>query len=134
MLKISLKIFLALIFWSLFIYVIFTVPYPESLPQASSFQLLSFFIPLFLALALTANLLINNIPSSLIFSLGIILLLFLKSLKAINSIAIILIIIAILLVISYFKTPKSIRPTRSGFKNLTSSNFVPKLRNLRRKR
>ena len=59
--KIILKIFPALIFWGIFIFVIFQLPYPESLTQASLFQLLAFFIPLFLALVLTLNLFLKFI-------------------------------------------------------------------------
>ncbi len=125
-----LKIFLTLIFWSVWIYVIFTVPYPDSITQADSSQLLSFFIPLFLALTATVNLLLKNLPSSIILSLGLILLLILKALQSINTISVILTLAAITLLISYFKGFENLTPIKSG---LTSSLNMPKLTRWRKR-
>ena len=124
-----------LFFWGVFILVIFNVEYPNTIPEASLFQLVAFFLPLFLSLTFTVNLIIRNIPSSVAFSLGIILLLALKSLNSVNSLTVILVIIATVLLISYFKTANQ-RPStkRSGSSDLTSNKFMPKLKNLRRKK
>lgn len=125
--KNSLKIFPALIFWGVFIFVIFQVPYPESLTQASSFQLLSFFAPLFLALIFTLNLFLKFIFFSVSISLGIIFMLLLKSLNALNFVSAILIIVAVGLLLSYFKKTK-------GKNNLTSVSRISKLTHLHRKK
>jgi hypothetical protein len=117
-----LKIILAIVSWGFFIYVIFNVPYPDSLPAANLSQLLAFFIPLFLSLILTINFIFKNMPSSIILSFGILLLLILKSLGALNLISIILTVLAVALLISYFQP------------NLTYPTFMPKIKHLRRKR
>lgn len=126
-----LKIIPALILWGSWIYVIISVPYPESLTKASSYQLLSFFVPLFLALIFTINLFIKNILRSIFISFGIIILLILKALDSLNIVSAGLTILAVLLILSYFKPIKHLTPTKSG---LTSGSFIPKLKHLRRKR
>ena len=98
--KIILKIFPALFFWGIFIFVIFYVEYPKSLTQATLFQILAFFVPLFLALSFTL---------SYILSLGIILLLILKSLDALNLVTSALTLLAVYLFLSYFKTTRKKR-------------------------
>ncbi len=120
--KYFLKIIPALIFWAIFIFVIFQVPYPESLTQASLWQILTFFIPLFLSLSFTFNLILNYFTLSCIFSLGIILLLILKSLDALNLVTTGLTLLAIYLFISYFKKSKK--------RGLTSSTKIPKLHSI----
>lgn len=131
--KVLIRVFPLIIFWGTFIGVILFLPYPDSLPQASFLQMIAFFIPLFLAITFTVDLVLKNIPSSIAFSLGIILLLALKALKSVNSLYIILIVLAVGLLVSYFKSMRS-PLTRSGSNDLTSSSFVPKLKNLRRKK
>lgn len=113
-----LKILPALIFWGIFIFVIFQVPYPESLTQATFFQILAFFIPLFLALTFTLSATI---------SLGIVFLLLLKSLNALNFVSVILIIVAVGLLLSYFKKEK-------GKHKLTYVSKISKLTHLHRKK
>ncbi len=124
--KLFIKLIPLTLSWAVFIGVILFMPYPETLSQASFFQLTAFFIPLFLGIAFAIDFVFNNIASSIAFSLGIILLICLKALKAVNSLWVLLIIIAVTLLISYFKGSKSSR--------LTSNSFVPKLKNLRRKK
>lgn len=102
MLKFLPKIIQALIFWGIFIYVVLQVPYPKSLTQATTFQLLSFFTPLFLALTFTLNLFLNSFFLSASVSLGIIFLLFLKALDTLNFVSAGLTIIAVGLLLSYF--------------------------------
>jgi len=125
--KIILKIFPALIFWGIFIFVIFQLPYPESLTQASLFQLLAFFIPLFLALVLTLNLFLKFIFFSASISLGIIFLLLLKALNTLNFVSAALIIVAVGLLLSYFRKNKVKH-------NLTSLSKISKLTSLHRKK
>ena len=122
-----LKIFPALIFWGIFIFVIFQLPYPESLTQASLFQLLAFFIPLFLALVLTLNLFLKFIFFSASISLGIIFLLLLKALNTLNFVSAALIIVAVGLLLSYFRKNKVKH-------NLTSLSKISKLTSLHRKK
>lgn len=105
-----LKIFSALIFWIIWILVIFYVPYPESLTQASAWQILAFFTSLFLALTFTLSAPI---------ALGIVFLLLLKALDALNFVSAALIIIAVVLLLSV---------------RLTSSKKISKLTSLQRQR
>ncbi len=97
------KITSAIFFWGTFIIVIFKVPYPESLSQANIIQLLSLFIPLFLAVTLTFNIFIKNIFVSGSISLGLIFLLILKALDSLNLVTGILIMIIMYSLISYFR-------------------------------
>lgn len=118
------KIFPVLMFWGLFIFIIFYVPYPESLTQANFWQILAFFAPLFLALSFSVNLIFNYLTLSCILSLGIILLLTLKSLNALNLVTATLTILAIYLFFSYFQ--------KSHKKHLTSSIKIPRIKSLRK--
>ena len=108
-----LKIFPILIFWSAFIYIILYVDYPKSLPSADSFQLLAFFIPLFLALTFTINLLLKFVPSSIFISLGLVLLLILKGLDSLNIVTSLITLIAVVLILSYLKTVKAKLPAKA---------------------
>ncbi len=121
------KIFPALFFWGVFIYVIFYVPYPESLTQASLFQILAFFVPLFLGLTATLNLFLRFIFFSTSISLGIIFLFLLKALDALNFVSVVLIIVTVGLLLSYFKKTKSKQ-------NLTSVSGISKLTHLHKKK
>lgn len=124
MAQLILKVITALFFWGIFLYVIFFIPYPNSLTQASPYHLLSFFIPLFLALIFTFNILLKSILKSIILSFGIIIFLILKALDSLNIVSLILTVIAVGLLLSYFKPPK----------DLNSTSKIPKLRSLRRKK
>lgn len=108
--KIFLKIFPVLIFVGVFIFVIFYVPYPESLTQASLWQILAFFIPLFLALTFTLSAPI---------ALGIVFLALLKALDALNFVSAALVIAVVVLLMRV---------------RLTSSGKISKLTSLQRKR
>ena len=132
MVQVFLKILLALIFWGIFSYVIIYVNYPESLTQASTGQLLYFFIPLFLAIIFTVNILLRSIIRSILIAFGVIILLVLKALDSLNLVSAGLTIIAIGLLFSYFNP--STRSARSGPSGLTSGSNIPKLKSLRRKR
>ena len=95
-----------LIFWGALAIVILQVPYPNSLTQISLNQIILFFIPFFLAIAFTINLLLINTPISFSISLGIIFLLILKALDSLNLVTAILITIPIVLLVSYFRKIK----------------------------
>lgn len=126
MFKVISKIFPAVLLWAIFAYVMSQVPYPQTLTQATSYQLFSFFIPLFLSLFLTINLFLGNIFSSSSISLGLIFLLILKALDSLNLVTATLILIAVGLLISYFKKIKK-------HKSLTNYLKIPKLTQLRRR-
>lgn len=100
----------ALIFWIIWILVIFYVPYPESLTQASLWQILVFFIPLFLALTFTLS-----VP----IALGVVFLLLLKALDALNFVSVALVVTAVVLLLRV---------------RLTSVEKISKLTSLQRKR
>lgn len=127
MFKLLIRIIPAILFWGTFVFVIFQVPYPETITQASTQQLLSFFVPLILAITLTINIILKNIYLSASFSLGLIFLLILKSLDSLNIVTAILTIIAVALLISYFSKVKA----RS---HLTKLPKIPKLTSLSRKK
>lgn len=115
---------MALIFWGIFAYVIFFVNYPPTITQANSFQLLAFFVPLYLALTFTFNLFFKYfLPSSLL-ALAAILILFLKALDILNFVSAGLIIIALSLLFGYFK--------KTNRRGLTLSFKIPKLKGLQR--
>lgn len=118
------KIAPTLIFWGIFIYVVLQVPYPNSLTQANHIQLLTFFVPLFLAITLTLNILLKNIFIAGSISLGIILFLILKALDSLNLVTLSLTVIAGGLLVSYFRKIKR--------RNLTKLPKVPRLTRLRK--
>lgn len=120
------KIIPVLIFWGIFAMVILKVPYPETLSQASLFQLSAFFIPLYLALSLTFNIFLKNIFISGSISLGLVFLLILKALQSLNLVTGILIIVATYLLISYFR--------KANRKSLTNWRKIPKLTSLTRRK
>lgn len=129
--KSIIKIISALIFWGAFIYIVLTIPYPESLTQANIMQIIPFFASLYFALLFTLNIFLRKIPISAFIALGIILLLFLKALNSLNLVTGLLIIISIGLFSSYFKKGEIHGPSKnSGFRNLTKSSKIPKLTKL----
>lgn len=105
-----LKLVPALIFWVIWILVIFYVPYPESLTQASTWQIFIFFAPLFLAITFTLS-----VP----IALGVVFLLLLKALDALNFVSVAL-VVAIVVLLTRVK--------------LTSSGKISKLTSLRGRR
>ena len=111
-------------FWGIFAYVILQIPYPETITQANVTQLLTFFIPLFLAITLTLNIFLRNIFISVSTSVGLIFLLLLKALDSLNLVTGILITISIGLLISYFKKIKR--------RSLTKTLKIPKLHHMRK--
>lgn len=125
--RLFLKVIPALILWGVFVYVIFYVPYPESLTQASIWQILAFFAPLFLALTFTLNLFFNFIFSSAAISLGAVFLLLLKALDTLNFVSAALTFAAIWLLLSYFRKAK-----HKG--ELTSVKKISRLTSLQRQR
>lgn len=124
--NIILKFALFVVFVGVFVLVVFQVPYPETITQANLTQLSAFFIPLFLAIIFSLNILLGNILISVSISLGIIFLLLLKSFNSLNTVTGIIILIAVGLLISYFK--------KAGKKGLTKHLKIPKLTSLRRQK
>lgn len=124
--QLILKILFPLFFLGIFIYVIFNVEYPQTITQATLFQLMVFFVPLFLALTFSLNLFFKNFISSGAISSGIIVLLLLKALDSLNIVSAILTILASFLLVSYFQKAKK--------KSLTNYSKIPKLTSLRRKK
>lgn len=122
--KIITRIIPTLFFWAVFAYIILQVPYPDSLTQANTTQLLSFFVPLFLAITFSANIFIKNIFISVSVSLGIISSLFLKALDSLNLVTAILVIISTGLLVSYFRKIKK--------RNLTKWPKIHRLTRLRK--
>ncbi len=120
--KTLLKIILVFFSWLAFILVVLRVDYPQSLPQASPFQLLAFFSSFFLATTSTLYLALKRFLPSIVFSVGIILLLLLKALGVLNIVTGVIVIIAVFLVAGSFKKKSS----------LTKQSNIPKLTNMRK--
>lgn len=117
--KIFILLFPVVFFWGIFIYIVLTVPYPESLTQANLNQIIPLFASLYLAIAITVNVFLKNFLSSLSIALGVILLLVLMALNSLNIVTGILTLISIALLYSYFrKRQKS---------SLTKHTKMPKL-------
>lgn len=115
---------IVLVLWVVFLLIVLKVPYPETITQANLIQLLGFFIPLFIAITFSLNLLIKNILMSASLSLGLVFILIVKSLDTLNMITAVLIISAVTLLLSYFKDNKG--------KNLTKRGKIPKLTRLQK--
>lgn len=126
MFKFLSKVIPVLFFGAIFIFASLQVPYPQTLTQANTIQLLLFFIPLFLALSATINLFLKNIFSSSSISLGLIFLLILKALDSLNLVTGILIVISVGLLVSYFRKAKR--------RSLTLGLKIPKLISLHRRK
>lgn len=88
--------------------VIIQVPPPESLSQASPFQLVIFFLPFIALLTFLANLLFSYLPRSLVFSLGLSALLILQSLGLLNLPILVIIFLAAFLLLRVIKKPHSV--------------------------
>lgn len=101
-----LKTIPVLFFWGVFLFVVLQIPYPDSFIQANLGQLLPFFISLFLALALTLNIILQSILISGSTSLGLIFLLILKALDSFNLVTAALVAVIMYLLISYFRKIK----------------------------
>lgn len=117
-----LKALPVLLFWGIFTIVVWQIPYPESLIQANKYQVLLFFVPLYLAICVSLNLVLKNFLSSGSISLGLIFLLLLKSLDSFNLVTVIITMLATALFVSYFRKTK----------NLTNRTRIPKLTQLRK--
>lgn len=117
-----LKVILALIFWGFWVFVLFQIPYPKSLTEASPFVILSFFAPLFLSLIFTFDLFLKFILRSILISFLIIILLILKGLDLLNLITGTALLLTAALSLIYSKK-----------KSLTSNLKIPRLKALRRK-
>lgn len=84
----------------------FTSP-PASLTEASVFQLLLFFIPLFFLLTFTINLCFDLFSKSLVLSIGILLLLIFRSLDLLNIFSFLLISLATIFLAVSIKKSKT---------------------------
>lgn len=113
-----------IVFWGIFIYVVLMVPYPQTFTQANIIQLLSFFIPLFLALIFTINIFLNFLIRSILISATLIIFLILQALQSLSLLTFILTSCAFGLLISYFKKKRGLTPIKSG---LTSNLKIRKL-------
>ncbi len=101
------KIILSIISWLIFLGVVFSVEYPESLSNASVYQLAAFFTPLLSAIFFTINLFLKSLYKSFVLSFGLVLLLILKALDALNLVTFGIALVAIYLLLGSFKTPHS---------------------------
>ncbi len=100
------RILLIFFFGGIFGLIVYQTEPPKSFETASYFQIIAFFLPLFLFLFFLLNLFIQFIIRSFIISLGIILLLIIKTLDIFNPAVIILIILSVILLAKTFKKPQ----------------------------
>lgn len=124
MVKKIIRFFPPVFFWIVFLFAVLKVPYPKTLIDASITQLGLFFIPLFLSLTFTLNIIFKNIFSSSSISFGIISLLILKALDFLNIVSAVLTTTVIMLLVSYFQNIKK--------RGLTNHSKIPTLTKLRR--
>lgn len=131
--KLLLKFILVLLFWVIFGFVVLYVPYPDSITQASVFQLGAFFISLLLAILFSLHLLLKSWVICSIISVGLVLLLILKALNILTFVTLGLTLLASGFLISYFwssnKPRSGLTPIKSG---LTSHTDMPKLTRIRK--
>lgn len=101
---------------ALFYYVLNYVQAPSSWPQASNFQILSFFIPLLISYTFFINIFLNNLLRSFALGLGLFALTVLKALNLFNLITAPLALALALML--FIRLPK---------KGLTFRKKIPKL-------
>ncbi len=75
------RILLAILACTVFYFVLTEIEPPQSWPQASTFQILIFFLPLLATTTFSINLLLHNILRSFVMSLGILFALVLLAIK-----------------------------------------------------
>lgn len=123
------KLFPVFLFGLIFTLVIWQVQPPKHLISINFFQIILFFVPLFLFLLFLINLFVQFLVWSMVISLGLIFLLILKALGSLNPVTLILILTAAGLFLKSFKKPK-----KFGLKNLSYSAKIPRLTKLKRQR
>ncbi|KKR80869.1 MAG: hypothetical protein UU73_C0002G0147 [Candidatus Daviesbacteria bacterium GW2011_GWA1_41_61] len=89
--------------------VVLKVEPPQSLHEATLPQLGLFFIPLGIFLTIFTHLILKNWAKSAFLSLGLILLLFLKSLSILNSLIFFLGVLSIILILKFITKPPKAR-------------------------
>lgn len=107
----------------MFIYVIYFTQPPTSWTEASTWQILSFFIPLLCFLTFFINLFIKYLPKSFILGLGSMFLIVLKSIDSLNIFLGLIIVILTFIALRFYNSPSLTRETR-----------IPKLKHLERRK
>lgn len=142
--KYLVKIIFAIFFWSIFILVIFNLPYPQDLEEANFLQISIFFSSLFLAILFTLKIVFKRFSAPALLTAGIILTLILKALDSLNLVTGIIVLTLVSLLISYFlkrNSPaaafqkikkRNLYPLKVG-SDLTKLPKIPKLTRLRKK-
>ncbi|HBR20185.1 hypothetical protein A2617_01515 [Candidatus Daviesbacteria bacterium RIFOXYD1_FULL_41_10] len=100
------RVFPVLFFGGILGLVIWQIVPPKSFDIASYFQIIVFWVPLFLLLFFILNLFIRFFLRSFIITLGIILLLVIKTLDIFNILTVILTILSIIFLVKTFKKPR----------------------------
>lgn len=118
------RLVLFLVSFAVFGYVIYFTEPPKAWSEASTFQILSFFIPLLCSLTFLINIFLDFLPKSFILSLGIMMLLVLKTANSLNIITGIVTTALTIGFFIFFKKEKS----------LTIVREIPKLGRLRKRR
>lgn len=112
------KVLPVLFFAGLFVFVVYQITPPASFTSASIFQMGIFFLPLLLFLVFLLNFFLNFFLRSVIFGVGLIILLILKGLDALNPVSFGLTVIAIFLLSRSLRKPKS-KPTQNNIPKLS---------------
>lgn len=99
-------------FAGIFALVLWQIQPPQSLTSATIFQILLFFIPLFLLFTCIINIYFDFFIRSIIIGLGITILLIFKSLEMLNIVSVVLTISAIIFLVVSFKKPKRIQQSK----------------------
>lgn len=111
----------AIFSWLIFLNVLFTIPYPESITQAKPVELTLFFFTFYFAASFLLNVFLKNIFISLSIAFGIITFLLLKALDSLNFVTGIIDITVMFLLVSYFKK-------MSNKNSLNIKHGIPKIK------
>jgi len=130
--KIFKRIFPALLSLIVFVLIIYYTPYPRTWYSASVSQILLFFIPLLVFLTFFLNIFINFYEKSFSLSLGLLILIVLRSIDELNIITGVLTLLAAFLLSTTFKKP--LWKPRQIQKGLTSPFKISKLTRFERKK
>ncbi|MBI3485603.1 hypothetical protein HY025_01515 [Candidatus Daviesbacteria bacterium] len=128
--KILKRLLPVLISLAVLLYVIYFTEPPSSWVEASTFQILSFFIPLLCFLTFLANIFIGYLPKSFILGLGGMLLIVLKSINALNIFLTAAVVLLTLVSFRFYQSSRLIREPRIPSLRLSKSFDRSKLKHL----
>lgn len=113
------RVFPVLIFFGILFFVIYFTPPPKTWQEASTTQILSFFLPLLAAFTFLVDLALNYLPRSFAIALALFLVVFFQALGILNLLTALLIAAGCVLLLKFIPA-----------KRLTTTTKIPKLTKL----